>query len=151
MVGTRLPVILLLLIACFLPPSVHAADISNIKVLSCYDGDTCRVDLPRHLFADDIAYEFFGENISVRIGRVQIPDIRGRCKKEKDLAIQARDLVLQTLAAAESVTLKEIERGPPFRIVARVLADGQDVSTLLIQQKLAVPYGLGRKTKDWCE
>ncbi|MCZ6675281.1 MAG: thermonuclease family protein [Verrucomicrobia bacterium] len=134
-----------------LPPSVHAADISNVKVLSCYDGDTCRVDLPRHLFADDIAYEFFGEDISVRIGSIHTPDIRGKCKQEKDLAIQARDLVLQTLAAAESVTLKEIKRGSPFRIVARVLADGQDVSTLLIQQKLAVPYGLGRKRKDWCE
>ena len=92
-----MPIVLMvfgLLLLCP-PPSVHSADILNVKVLSCYDGDTCRVDLPRHLFADDIAYEFFGENISVRIGRVQTPDIRGRCKKEKDLAIQARDLTLQ--------------------------------------------------------
>jgi len=36
----------------FLPPSVRAADISNVNVLSCYDGDTCRVNLPRSAMSE---------------------------------------------------------------------------------------------------
>ena len=55
-----------------------------------------------------------------------------------------------TLEQAHSITLKNVERGKYFRIVATVEADGQDVSDLLIQEGLAVPYDGGTKVKDWC-
>ena len=45
---------------------------------------------------------------------------------------------------------KEV-RGKYFRIVGRLIADGQDISDLLIQQHLAVLYDGGTKVKDWCE
>ncbi len=45
---------------------------------------------------------------------------------------------------------KEV-RGKYFRIVGRLMADGVDISDLLIQQHLAVPYDGGTKTKDWGE
>jgi len=57
----------------------------------------------------------------------------------------------QTLLAAESITLKNVQRGKYFRLVASVEADGQDVSDLLIQEGLAVVYDGGTKVKDWCE
>jgi len=44
---------------------------------------------------------------------------------------------------------KEV-RGKYFRIVGRLIADGQDISDLLIQKNLAVLYVGGTKTKDWC-
>ena len=42
--------------------SVHATDIPNVKVVSCYDADTCRVNLPRSVFNDNWAYQLFGHN-----------------------------------------------------------------------------------------
>jgi hypothetical protein len=35
--------------------------------------------------------------------------------------------------------------------MAKVEADGHDISELLIQKDLAVLYDGGTKTKDWCE
>ncbi len=45
---------------------------------------------------------------------------------------------------------KEV-RGKYFRIVGRLIADGQDISDLLIQRHLAVFYDGGAKVKNWCE
>jgi len=77
------------LLLCF-PPSVYAIDIPNITIVSCYDADTCRVNLPRSAFNDDWAYELFGHNIPVRVKGIDTPEIRGKCQKEKDLAYEAR-------------------------------------------------------------
>jgi len=57
---------------------------------------------------------------------------------------------------AQTITLtiddnpKEV-RGKYFRIVGRLIADGVDISELLIERHLAVPYDGGTKTKEWCE
>ncbi len=45
---------------------------------------------------------------------------------------------------------KEV-RGKYFRIVGRLIADGVDISDLLIQQHLAILYDGGTKVKEWCE
>ena len=71
-----------------------AATIPNITIVSCYDADTCRVDLPRSAFNDDWAYDLFGHNIPIRVEGIDTPEIRGQCQKEKGLAYEARDLVL---------------------------------------------------------
>jgi len=131
-----------------------ATTILNITIVSCYDGDTCRVNLPRSAFNDDWAYELFGHNIPIRVEGIDTPEIRGQCQKEKDLAYEARDLVRGLLDNAQTITLtiddnpKEV-RGKYFRIVGRLIADGVDISDLLIQRHLAVPYDGGTKVKDW--
>ncbi len=57
---------------------------------------------------------------------------------------------------AQTITLtiddnpKEV-RGKYFRIVGRLSVDGVDISDLLIERQLAVPYDGGTKVKDWCE
>ena len=66
------------------------------------------------------------------------------------MAIKARDLVREWVRVAQSIVLKEVKRGKYFRLVATVEADGQDVSDLLIQEGLAVPYEGGTKGKEWC-
>ena len=124
--------------------------------MSCYDADTCRVNLPRSAFNDDWAYELFGHNIPIRVEGIDTPEIRGKCQKEKDLAKEARDLVRGLFEIAQTITLsidddpKEV-RGKYFRIVGRLIADDVDISDLLIQKNLAVLYDGGTKTKDWCE
>ena len=133
-----------------------AATIPNITIVSCYDADTCRVDLPRSAFNDDWAYDLFGHNIPIRVEGIDTPEIRGQCQKEKDLAYEARDLVRGLLDNAQTITLtiddnpQEV-RGKYFRIVGRLIADGVDISDLLIERHMAVLYDGGMKAKDWCE
>lgn len=70
--------------------------------------------------------------------------------------MEARDLVRGLLKDAQSITLtiddnpKEV-RGKYFRIVGRLFVDGADLSELLIQRHMAVPYFGETKTKNWCE
>jgi len=134
----------------------HATPIPNITIVSCYDADTCRVNLPRSAFNDDWAYQLFGHNIPIRVEGIDTPEIRGKCQKEKDLAYEARDLVRGLLNNAQTITLsiddnpKEV-RGKYFRIVGRLMADGVDISDLLIERQFAVHYDGGTKVKDWCE
>jgi len=133
----------------------HATTIPNVTTVSCYDADTCRVDLPRSAFNDDWAYELFGHNIPIRVEGIDATEIRGKCQKEKDLAFEARDFVRRLFDNAQTIKLtidddpKEV-RGKYFRIVGRLIADGVDISDLLTQQHLAVLYDGGTKTKDWC-
>jgi endonuclease YncB( thermonuclease family) len=54
------------------------------KVISVYDGDTFRVDI-------DSLPPIVGKNIPIRLNGVDTPEIRGKCKYEKDLAIKARN------------------------------------------------------------
>jgi len=55
------------------------------------------------------------------------------------------------VAKAKQIDVKEAERGKYFRLVARLEADGVDLSDLLIEKGLAVRYDGGTKVKNWCE
>ncbi len=66
--------------------SALAYDIPNVTYRSCYDGDTCRFDIPK-------PHPFFGENIPVRIAGIDTPERQGKCDQEKQLAVKARDLM----------------------------------------------------------
>ncbi len=136
------PLALALLFSILNSPT-HAYDFPNVTYRSCYDGDTCRFDIPN-------VHPFFGENIPVRLAGIDTPELQGKCDLEKQLAVKARDLVQATLEQAHSITLKNVERGKYFRLGATVEADGQDVSDLLIQEGLAVVYEGGTKGKEWC-
>ena len=60
----------------------------------------------------------------------------------------------QDLVTLEELTIDDNPkkvRGKYFRNVGRIIADGVDISDLLIQRQLAVLYDGGTKTKDWCE
>jgi hypothetical protein len=48
------------------------------------------------------------------------------------------------------VELRKTGRDTYFRINARVIADGEDVSAVLILNVFTVLYDGGTKTKDWC-
>ncbi len=134
----------LFLLLSILSASALAYDFPNVTYRSCYDGDTCRFDIPN-------VHPFFGENIPIRIAGIDTPDLQGKRAQENKLAVKAKDLVQTTLEQAQSITLKNVERGKYFRIVATVEADGQDVADLLIQEGLAVPYDGETKPKDWCK
>ena len=117
---------------------------SRVNVLYCYDGDTCKVELPG-------LPPVFGHKLGVRLKGLDTPEIRGKCAKEKALAKEAKAFLWDLVSKAERVDLEEVSRGKYFRIVARIVADGVDTTEALISAGLAVRYDGGTKVKDWCK
>ncbi|WP_416694028.1 thermonuclease family protein [Candidatus Pseudothioglobus sp. Uisw_050_01] len=113
------------------------------KVISVYDGDTFRVDI-------DSLPPIVGKNIPIRLNGVDTPEIRGKCKYEKDLALEARDFVRNKLANAKEIKLTKLQRGKYFRVVADVYVDGVSLEQELLENKLAYKYTGGKKS-SWCD
>ena len=112
------------------------------RVLSVYDGDTVRVEAAM--------WPGLTWTGSVRVEGVDTPEIRGKCEKEKRKAVAARDFVRQRVG--KRVVLENVRKGKyAGRVVARVrLADGSDLTELLIRAKLGRPYTGGRR-QGWCK
>lgn len=132
--------------------NLHAESLANktygsvyiSEVTSIYDGDTFRANIKD--FPDLLGYR-----IGIRINGIDTPEIRGKCKQEKQLAYKAKELTVVTLRNAKKIELRNMKRGKYFRIVADVYADGKSIAKKLIDNKLAVKYDGGTKTKDWCK
>lgn len=142
----NISVLVVLAIALLWPASGHGQvyfDFDQAVYHTCYDGDTCMMSLPG-------IHPLFGDHIPVRLAGIDTPEMKGHCEREKQLARQARDLVRSALSKAGAILLRKASRDKYFRIDARVMADGQDLSETLISQGFAVPYNGGTKTKDWC-
>lgn len=138
-----------LLVSCFWSSLCLAAnktygEINDAKYVNNYDGDTITVDLPG-------VHPLFGYNITVRINGIDTPERKGKCAKEKALAMKAKSIVSETLANAKDIKLVDVGRDKYFRINATVIADGVDIGALLLKSGLAVPYDGGTKTKNWCK
>jgi micrococcal nuclease len=139
---------LLLFCICFLGVlSVQAAPeygtVIVSRIINVYDGDTFRVDI-------DLLPPIVGKNIPIRLNGVDTPEIRGKCKYEKDLAIKARDFVRNKLANAKEIKLNNLQRGKYFRVVANVMVDGVSLEQELLENELAYKYTGGKKS-SWCD
>jgi len=117
-------------------------DVKISKVISVYDGDTLRVNI-------DSFPDIVGKNIRIRIKGIDAPEIKGKCQKEIDLAIMARDYLRNAINQSSQIELRNIERGKYFRIVGELYIDGENISNNLIERKLAYYYN-GRKKRSWC-
>ena len=114
------------------------------EVTSIYDGDTFRVNIED--FPDLLGYR-----IAIRVNGIDTPEIRTKCKKEKDLARKAKQYTVDFLHSAKVIELRNTKRGKYFRIVADVYGDNKSLAEGLVKNALAVPYDGGTKTKDWCK
>ena len=110
---------------------------------TCYDGDTCRFDIPG-------VHPSIGEDMPVRLYGVDTPEIRGKCEREKVLAKIVRDYVRGVLKEAKKIELRNIQRGKYFRFVARINADGVDLTEDLIEKGYGGRYDGGKKENIWC-
>lgn len=116
-----------------------------VQFVSNYDGDTIKVNIA------DI-HPIIGNNMSVRLLGIDTPEIRSTNNCERDKAKLAKKLVGDTLKTAVHIDITSISRGKYFRIVGKVIADGQDVSKLLIEHGQAVEYlGKTKPQVDWCK
>ena len=112
-------------------------------VTSIYDGDTFRANIAG-------LHSLIGERIGIRVAGVDTPEMRGKCKQEKDLARQAKQVTVEALRSAKVIELRNTKRGKYFRIVADVYVDNKNLTDILISSGLGVAYDGGTKSKDWC-
>ena len=132
----------LVLILLFLTGMAHGGGIEvPARVVSVYDGDTVKVEASM--------WPGLTWNGGVRVRGVDTPELRGKCETEKAKARAARDFVRARIG--KRVTLTNVKKGKyAGRVVAGIrLADGSDLTELLIQQGHGRPYGGGRR-QGWC-
>lgn len=82
---------------------------------------------------------------------IEVPEVAGRCEKERKLAKQSRDIVDWLMKKAKMITLENVGRDTLFRIVATVLIDGKDVRQVLLAKGLAVRQQDRQQKNNWCD
>ena len=109
----------------------------------CYDGDTCYVTasvLPETL-----------QKMSVRILGIDTPEIKGKCEKEKELALIGRQTANDLFRSAKTIEFRDLKWDKyGGRVLSNVYLDGNLYSDILIEKGLARPYDGGAK-KGWCD
>lgn len=135
-----------------LAPSIALADYGSVtvdEVVSFIDGDTIRVTVNEWP-------PVIGHRIPVRISGINAPERRSRCdteaekERERELAANSRMYLVERLRGAETVELRQIERGSFFRINAEVWVDGENVGAEMLAEGHALPYIEGAGGKGWC-
>ena len=116
--------------------------VSVSRVIRIIDGDTFVVDI-------DQLPDLIGKDISVRVNGIDTPELRGKCDREKDLAVKAKERVDALLKTADTIVLENLSRGSFFRIVADVIIDGVDLGELILNEGLATPYRPDSES-SWC-
>lgn len=118
-------------------PSTYSA-----HVLDVIDGDTIRVSV--QIWVDQTIVTL------VRVKGVDTPELRSSCADERRKSRLAKQR-LTDLINGQDVFLHDAEYGKyAGRILGRVtLADGKDVSDMLIEENLARYYDGGTR-QSWC-
>ena len=122
-------------------------DFYDVKIVSVYDGDTFKVNLP-------CGYPIFCSNISVRVKDIDTPEIKTANKCEKAAAKRAKKLT-QDFLSGDNIILRNCERDKYFRLLCEVknilFGEEIDLSKLLLKNKLAYKYFGGTKQEiNWC-
>ena len=87
--------------------------------------------------------------VAVRVAGIDAPELHAPCRRERELAAAARDLLRRELPPESAVLLTRIAHDKyAGRVTAEVwLSDGRAAAPLLIDAGLAAAYGQAR---DWC-
>jgi len=111
------------------------------QLIRVIDGDTIVVSIQEFC-------PLFGEEIGVRIRGIDAPELRSSDCRVRALAVKAKQLVSKLMDSAKVIELRDLERGKYFRLIADVYVDGVNVSKVLLEQGVALPYD-GGKRPDW--
>lgn len=146
MIGSKKLIILFFILLIPISQARGDSDIHfhNVTYHRCYHAHSCFVTIPG-------VPAIFGDVLLIRLAGIETPEILGECEQEKKLANEARNYVNTLLHNAREIDLREIERGENFNLIARIVANGKNVSDLLVEKKFAVPQKEGGPKPDWCK
>ena len=134
-----------------------AGSYMRMPIDEIYDGDTIKTHFGTYKLPVPL------NKVSIRISGIDTPENpaksypetgklgRAACVKEAELALKAKQFVVDMAEGHTSMKVTEFKWGKfGGRVLANVEIGGKDVAIALIQAGLAVPYfGTGPK-KDWC-
>lgn len=111
----------------------------------CYDGDTCYLTAPQ--LSGKLA------DLSIRVNGINAPEKAGKCAKEREGAVRAREYLELTLKAAQRAEIRNAKWGKfGGRILGDLYVDNVNVGDVLIQSGLAKAYhGEKRDPMEWCK
>lgn len=125
----------------------------EVKLVSVYDGDTFKVNLP-------CKYDIFCKNIAVRIKGIDSPEIRTKDPCEKRMAKKARSFSKKFLRSG-TIVLRNCQRDKYFRLLCDVFVlEGKSPSKkvekslqeAILAKNLAGRYDGGTKNSiNWCD
>ena len=115
------------------------ANFDNVSLISVYDGDTFYVDIP------SCNIEVFCKYISVRVRRVDCPEMKGGTAETKARAKQAKEYSERFLKSGK-ILLYNCGRDKYFRLLCDVDVNGESLGKELIKAGHAVLYDGGTKT-----
>ena len=120
--------------------------ISGGQVIKVYDGDTITI-------ASKLPYDNSSlYRLSVRLNGIDTPEIKGKTADEKQVAKEARD-ALTGLIMNKQIRLENVESEKYGRILADVYLGDLHINKWLIDNRYAVAYSGGTKTRpeNWVE
>ena len=124
---------------------VFAEDIEITKINRIYDGDTFYVTLANCTKPDIVC-----KNMGIRVLGVDTPEMKANNPREKELALQAREITTYFLTDIKNVKLINCQPDKYFRIDCDVVNNqGQYLRDVLIENKVGVSYDGGTKVTDW--
>ena len=89
--------------------------------------------------------------MTVRILGIDTPELRGKCAKEKELAMKAKIFANLVFLEARKIEFKDLKWDKyGGRILSNVYIDGYLYADMIINEQLARPYDGGKK-EGWCE
>ncbi len=100
---------------------------AEAKVMSCHDGDTCRVELSKAL------------TIKIRLAGIDTPEMGDRQRKPQPFAIEARDF-LSSQIVGKQVQLRQIALDRYNRPVVEVKVANKIINLALLKKGLAEVY-----------
>lgn len=86
----------------------------------------------------------------IRLLGIDTPEIKGKCKKEKDKALDAKKYLQSIIYNGKDIKIIGNKSDKYGRLLARVLVDDQDASSLMLLAGFARVYD-GGKRGGWCE
>lgn len=138
----------LLLVSCCAAEAAEKSGRSDFSgpvsaiVESVLDGDTFR--------ARAVVWPGHTVTVNIRIRGIDAPEMKSRCRRERDAAHQARD-ALARMIGDQPVSISNISGAKYYgRVLADVAgSDGRSLAAELIGQALVRAYEGGRR-KSWC-
>lgn len=120
-------------IPSFIPPIVGG------RVIKVYDGDTITIVSKVPNLKNSELFKF-----SIRLGGIDAPEIRGKSTEEKEMAIEARDVLSERIFGRE-VVLKNVRIEKYGRLLCDVYLEGTNLNQWMVEQRYAVEYDGGTK------
>ena len=117
----------------FYPP------IKKGRVIRVYDGDTITIAARVPLLKNRDIYKF-----SIRINRIDCPEIKTKNNEEKLYALRVRDLLSEKIMN-KMVKVEILKTDKYGRYLAEIYYKRENISDWLLNNRYAIPYDGGKK------